>query len=269
MVTISNSGVSLGCQIFPVNYDSREGENFVNYGPFNILLVTNDDAYEAQLRKLLKFMRSLSVKLERYSPALEPFQQTFPEYHLYLIDYTTYLLGDWIDRVLPTPVIALVDNSEAGLAALSMGATDYLPTNRLILEEIERSLRLSLALGQAQNHQTISSKSNDRTHNLYENKLFIETIINSFPKLIYIYDTKNLQNLYVNHQIINILGCSPEDLQKLGDRFLWGQIHPDDLPILETILEQVSALSEGEVLDIEYRLRHKNRQFFLSIICSI
>ncbi|QJB25997.1 PAS domain S-box protein [Limnospira fusiformis SAG 85.79] len=261
MVIIHNSGVNWGSQIFPVNYYSREAENVMNYGSFNILLVTNDPVYEGQLRQLLKFMRSLSVKLERYSPALESLEYNFPEYHLYIIDYTTYSLPDWIHRVLPIPVIALVDNSEAGLAALNMGATDYLPKNRLILEEIERSLRLSLALGKAHNPPIDCSAENCNITHLYHNPKFIKTIINSFPKLIYIYDVKSLKNIYVNQQLIKILGLTPEDLHNLGDRFYWEQIHPDDLPILETILEQVSALSEGEVLDIEYRLRHKNGSY--------
>ncbi|MGC9527633.1 MAG: PAS domain-containing protein, partial [Limnospira sp.] len=96
---------------------------------------------------------------------------------------------------------------------------------------------------------------------LYQSKLFIETIANASPQLLYVYDAKTLRNRYVNRQIINILGYTPEELQNLGDRFFWEHIHPEDFPLLQTLSERATALGDREIVEQEYRLRHKNGSY--------
>ncbi|MEB3883047.1 PAS domain S-box protein [Lyngbya sp. CCY1209] len=96
---------------------------------------------------------------------------------------------------------------------------------------------------------------------LYQSKLFIETIANASPQLLYVYDAKTLRNRYVNRSVINILGYTPEEVQHLGDRFFWEHIHPDDLPKLQTLPDRIATLADGEMVEMEYRLRHKNGSY--------
>jgi len=96
---------------------------------------------------------------------------------------------------------------------------------------------------------------------LYQSKLFIETITNASPQLLYVYDAKTLGNRYVNQPVVNILGYTPEELQNRGDRFFWEHIHPDDRPILATLPDRIATLADGEIVEMEYRLRHKNGSY--------
>ncbi|HBL60643.1 MAG TPA: hypothetical protein DDZ80_19980 [Cyanobacteria bacterium UBA8803] len=93
---------------------------------------------------------------------------------------------------------------------------------------------------------------------LRQSQLFIETIANTSPQLLYIYDLTIGCNIYVNRQISEILGYTPEEIRQAGQQFFLDTIHPDDLHILQDILRRFSNLSDGEVVEAEYRMRYKH-----------
>ncbi|HEY9610646.1 PAS domain S-box protein [Allocoleopsis sp.] len=93
---------------------------------------------------------------------------------------------------------------------------------------------------------------------LRQSQLFIEAIANSSPLLLYIYNLTTGQNIYANRQIVEILGYTPQEVQFAGFQFFLNQVHPDDLYLMEQLSRRCAELADGEVVETEYRIRHKN-----------
>lgn len=93
---------------------------------------------------------------------------------------------------------------------------------------------------------------------LRQSKLFIEAIADASPDILYVYDLITGQNIYVNHQIYQILGYKPEYIQQRGFEFFRETIHPEDQKHLYEALKNFSAFPPGEVHEIEYRQQHSD-----------
>jgi PAS domain S-box-containing protein len=92
---------------------------------------------------------------------------------------------------------------------------------------------------------------------LRRSKLFIETIADTSPQLLYLYDLATRRNTYVNRQIVEILGYTPEQVQQAGAQFFYDILHPEDKYILDEI-EARARSADGEILETEYRMRHRD-----------
>jgi PAS domain S-box-containing protein len=93
---------------------------------------------------------------------------------------------------------------------------------------------------------------------LEQNALFINSLINSTPDVIYIYDILEHRNIYVNKGIQINLGYTDEEIQHMGNTLLSTLLHPDDLSnYLKYTVPKYSTLKDGELLATEYRMKHK------------
>ncbi|MFO0841728.1 MAG: PAS domain S-box protein, partial [Gemmataceae bacterium] len=93
---------------------------------------------------------------------------------------------------------------------------------------------------------------------LRESKRFIERIAEASPHIMYVFDLARRQNVYANRLIARDLGYSPEEVRAMGDGFLPRLLHPDDLARLEGLLRRWESAHDGEVLETEYRMRHRD-----------
>ncbi|HMI92060.1 MAG TPA: PAS domain S-box protein, partial [Polyangiales bacterium] len=75
------------------------------------------------------------------------------------------------------------------------------------------------------------------------------------PGLIYVYDLVERRNVYANQSMAELLGYSREEVAHLGDQLLVTVIHPDDLPRALAHHAGLQAVPEGQVVEIEYRVR--------------
>lgn len=91
---------------------------------------------------------------------------------------------------------------------------------------------------------------------LQEAQWFAQSVTDSTPNLVYIYDLQQSCNLYVNQAVNTVLGYSPGLLQALGRNFLDRLFHPDDLVQLAQMYEQVKSLADSEIIEVEYRMCH-------------
>lgn len=96
---------------------------------------------------------------------------------------------------------------------------------------------------------------------LRQSQEFIEAIANASPQILYTIDVQSLVILSVNGQVQSILGYSPERL--LQQRFeQWQRLcHPEDVPRLRAYFASWQDLTEGEVSECEYRLRHADGSY--------
>lgn len=94
---------------------------------------------------------------------------------------------------------------------------------------------------------------------------FIQGVADAVPGIIYIYDIIENRNVYCNHQASLVLGYTPAEIQQLGGAFFSTVMHPDDLANIQ-MAQKFASIKDGEVVETEYRMRHKNGEWrhFLS-----
>ena len=94
---------------------------------------------------------------------------------------------------------------------------------------------------------------------LAETSRFIHQITETVPLIITVTDVREHQNVYTNREFTNALGYSAEEAaeQTTDAAFLRAKMHPDDLPLYLSHVEQVAQQPQGEPpLVCEYRVRH-------------
>ena len=97
----------------------------------------------------------------------------------------------------------------------------------------------------------------DRKHielELQSSQHFLQTITETIPGLVYIYDLQAHQNIYINSLAPEILGYTKAQIDELGSNFLGQIIHPEDLAIITPLV--MEQLAQGAIAKSEYRLRN-------------
>ncbi len=95
----------------------------------------------------------------------------------------------------------------------------------------------------------------------WENQRLIQQIADATPAILYIYDLIERRNIYANRQIGEIMGYSPEIVQKMGSAFMPQMLHPSDRVKVFQHHQLFKAAKDGEILEIEYRMRHINGEW--------
>jgi len=94
---------------------------------------------------------------------------------------------------------------------------------------------------------------------LSQSRHFVDSILNSTPNLIYLYDLIDKKNVYCNQEALNFLGYSPQQIQEMGDELFANVLHPEDI---SKVVEHHQLLAkDGEVREIEYRMKDANGQW--------
>lgn len=93
---------------------------------------------------------------------------------------------------------------------------------------------------------------------LMQSKQFIERITDTSPQVLYIYDLLAESSIYINRQIIEILGYPATDLFTTNSQFFQNIIHPDDRQRISEHHQNFETAEDGEVRELEYRLQHHN-----------
>lgn len=96
---------------------------------------------------------------------------------------------------------------------------------------------------------------------LEERERLFSAIAETTPALIYVYDMETQSNVYANAGIEQILGYSPRQVRATGDQVFARLIHPDDLPAVIEFQSRVMSIADGEILEIEYRMKDSNGQW--------
>lgn len=91
---------------------------------------------------------------------------------------------------------------------------------------------------------------------LQENQRFTQQIIDTIPEILYLFSLKEQRNIFSNHQITELPDYSPEAVKAMGETFLTKVVHPDDLDKVKVHLTGYASIQDGELRQIEYRVRH-------------
>lgn len=96
---------------------------------------------------------------------------------------------------------------------------------------------------------------------IQEHVHFIESITNTIPGAIYVFDLINKKELYSNNKVKDLLGFTAEEMIGFEENIITELMHPDDIAaILEDEKEMLNA-KDGEIKVIEYRTKDKNGQY--------
>ncbi len=97
---------------------------------------------------------------------------------------------------------------------------------------------------------------------LKKSKQFVDTLLNTSPDTIYIYDLIEKRNIFVNREVVQGLGYSEKELQKMDSSFISKLMHPDDLAVyLEKTVPRYLELEDGELLDHQYRMKKRSGEW--------
>ncbi|MCP4607789.1 MAG: PAS domain S-box protein, partial [Planctomycetes bacterium] len=98
---------------------------------------------------------------------------------------------------------------------------------------------------------------------LRESKAFTETILNTSPDVIYIYDLVEQVNVYSNEGIMQVLGYSTAEIQEMGENVVQSFMHPHDFFIyVNETLPRYQSTPDNELIEHEYRMKHKNGEWY-------
>ncbi|MEI2579777.1 PAS domain S-box protein [Scytonema sp. PRP1] len=96
---------------------------------------------------------------------------------------------------------------------------------------------------------------------LQEKQYLIERIVETSPDMIYVYDLVEQRNIYVNRQAVEILGYTSQQIEAMREAVLPNLVHPDDMPRITEYHKRFESVKEGEVLELEYRMRDSNGEW--------
>jgi PAS domain S-box-containing protein len=104
----------------------------------------------------------------------------------------------------------------------------------------------------------ISNKSENLASVLCQQHRFAQKVFETIPDIVYLYDLSKQQMLFANHQMTEHLGYSVAEFQTLRHDQQAQLIHPDDLILVSSHFQQFAMAQEGEVLELESRIKHTN-----------
>ncbi|MEG4352227.1 PAS domain S-box protein [Microcoleus sp. LAD1_D3] len=96
---------------------------------------------------------------------------------------------------------------------------------------------------------------------LRESQHFIQAIADSNPNLLYVYDVIEQRNVYTNRQILTMLGYTAQEIQDMGTAMMPKLLNPDDLPEFLESVKKVEQAKDGDVIECQYRMKHKNGEW--------
>ena len=150
--------------------------------------------------------------------------------------------------------IAIKDGVWTGETTLRKCNGEIFPVSQVIIAHKSES-------GEIEYLSTIARDISDRKQieeALRQSQFLIQQITDTTPQILYIHDLITQGNIYVNRQIFEILGYTPETVQKQGRRFFISTLHPKDLSTVLEHLNSFTNVADGEVREVEYRIKHAN-----------
>ena len=105
------------------------------------------------------------------------------------------------------------------------------------------------------------SETKHAEQELAENKDFLERVLGVTPEVIYIFDIVEQRNVFSNRGMFELLGYSPEEIRHMGGEVLPRILHPDDRDPLAAHHRRAVDLADGEVLEVEYRMRRADGEW--------
>lgn len=88
-----------------------------------------------------------------------------------------------------------------------------------------------------------------------EKQQFLERITHTIPDIVYVADLREQRNVFLNQAISTVLGYDIRDIRVKN--LAWNAlVHPDDQPTFEDASRRLVSVTEEEIVEMEYRMKH-------------
>ncbi|PSB37156.1 histidine kinase, partial [filamentous cyanobacterium Phorm 46] len=96
---------------------------------------------------------------------------------------------------------------------------------------------------------------------LQESQQFIQKVADATPGILYLYDLEEQRNIYTNNSLFTLLGYTSDDIIAMESSMMPQLIHPEDLLLIVKHHASLVEVEDGEIREIEYRMRAADGQF--------
>jgi diguanylate cyclase (GGDEF)-like protein/PAS domain S-box-containing protein len=100
-----------------------------------------------------------------------------------------------------------------------------------------------------------------RNAELVEKQRLLDHVFNTVPNILFIYDLQKNGVVFANREIVTTLGYTAAEIEAFDSRFLTTVLHPDDQTVLQNHFQRCSQAADGDILDVEYRLRDAKNEW--------
>ncbi|TAF74113.1 MAG: PAS domain S-box protein [Bacteroidetes bacterium] len=104
----------------------------------------------------------------------------------------------------------------------------------------------------------VSSRKNTEL-SLFKNQKLTDLIAEISPIQIWIHDIKNQKIDYANKAFYNIVGYTPEEVITLGPAYFDLSIYPDDIPLMQSLIEKIYDMQDDDTLNFQHRVIDKSK----------
>lgn len=95
---------------------------------------------------------------------------------------------------------------------------------------------------------------------LIEQQHFIESITETSPSILYVYDFYEGKSIYINRRASELLGYSREEVREF-EQGIYEIVHPEDKPKVLAKNKVLLHSEDDDIIDLEYRVKHKKGHY--------
>lgn len=106
-----------------------------------------------------------------------------------------------------------------------------------------------------------SARRQEAEEALRDNRLFVNTITENSPDIIYVFDVAQNRNVYYNRSLLAELGYPEGTFDEYATDFYDHLIHPDDIRRFEEIYQKLGQFHDTFAISFEYRMRTAEGQW--------
>ncbi|MEO6686705.1 MAG: response regulator, partial [Dyadobacter sp.] len=230
--------------------------------PLNLLLVEDDDIdamefkrairkcnVEIQEMRICKYAEEAIMTLETWMPTC-----IFVDYQLPKTNGLELLKK--IKKIAPKlPVIILTSQGDERIAVEMMkaGALEYFPKSEINAEKLTKTFHTMSQMFEVEKEREGVQKE------LAEKEEFIQKVAQLSPNIIYVIDIEKWTNIFHNNQISEILGYKADEPLPQNVLAFSKLIDSEDLLTFRKHYNYIRHhLKDGEVIEKEFRLKHKD-----------
>ncbi len=126
-------------------------------------------------------------------------------------------------------------------------------TTRILSDDLARNV--ARAISNERVLAEINRQLERQAEELAASGRFTNDIMAATPGSVYIYDLVAGQITFVNRNIVDLLGYTPDEIQAIGDDLFAKLIHPDDFQHVPSLLERWATASDEDILTAQYRMK--------------
>ncbi|MDF0555256.1 diguanylate cyclase [Kamptonema sp. UHCC 0994] len=90
---------------------------------------------------------------------------------------------------------------------------------------------------------------------------FLQKIADNTPNIVYLYDIKIQRNIYVNEQVIPMLGYTEIEMKEMGYQLFPNLLHPEDLAQIPERVAKFNLAGDSDILEWEYRIKNSSGEW--------